>query len=213
MNPNNPTHVSSSCKSQAWFGLLSFTASRVGKLAACLMLGVAALSQSAISQPTPNGASSYGVAALADNPVAYWQLDDVGDPSSGTLPAVDYSASGLYSGTYGKDSLNYYNEVESPQPPDAGGFYAGFYDYEGALQTVASKATSVITLPYLNLNTNTVTITMWINPAANEGTYTGLLMNRAVSGDAAGFGFGGSTQNGMAALGYTWNNKDRKSVV
>src|SRR5450756_1715104 len=38
MNPTNPTLVSSSRNPQARFRLLPFTASRVGKLAACLIL-------------------------------------------------------------------------------------------------------------------------------------------------------------------------------
>jgi hypothetical protein len=51
MNPKTPTLVSSSQNSQARSCLFPFTASRVGKLAACLILGVATLSQTARSAP------------------------------------------------------------------------------------------------------------------------------------------------------------------
>ena len=51
MNPNNSILVSSSRNPQARFRLFPFTASRVGKLAACLILGVATLSQTARSAP------------------------------------------------------------------------------------------------------------------------------------------------------------------
>jgi hypothetical protein len=72
-----------------------------------------------------------------------------------------------------------------------------------------------LTVPPLNLNTNTVTFTMWIyiDPVNNLITpYTGLFMNRN-GYDAAGIGFGGnSTTNdygvtgvSIAELGYTWN--------
>ena len=58
-------------------------------------------------------------------------------------------------------------------------------------------------MPALNLNTNTVTIAMWINPTAGIATYTGLLMNRTSAGDTEGFGFGGSRErrgHGRAGL-------------
>ena len=51
MNPNHPPLVSPPLNLQARFRLLPFTASRVGKLAACLLLGVATFSQTARSAP------------------------------------------------------------------------------------------------------------------------------------------------------------------
>ena len=64
-----------------------------------------------------------------------------------------------------------------------------------------------LTVPPLNLNTNTVTFTMWIYPkSATLPTSTGLFMNRN-GFDAAGIGFG-TTTNGLQTpcLSYTWNN-------
>jgi len=67
MNPKTPTLVSSSRNPQARFRLLPFTASRIGKLAACLILGVATLSQSARSQtPGPVGQWLTGSTNLTD---------------------------------------------------------------------------------------------------------------------------------------------------
>ena len=41
----------------------------------------------------------------------------------------------------------------------------------------------------------------------HSGCETGLFFNRtANSSDAAGFGFSGTTSNGLTSLGYTWNN-------
>jgi len=65
-------------------------------------------------------------------------------------------------------------------------------------------------VPPLNLNSRTVTFTMWIYPGADGiGASTGLLMNRNGS-DAAGLGFGSNLRtNGqgtvMAELGYAWS--------
>ncbi len=204
MNPNNPTQASASPNSQARSRLLPFPASRVGKLAACLILGVAALSQTARSAPggpypTPG---SYGAMVLSNNPVAFWQLNETNSPSSGTLQAFDYTGHG-YNGTYGTTAQNKYNGIVAPQAPP----YPGFATGQGALQMTASDANSVVTIPPLNLNSATVTFAMWIKPPATVGTYTGLLMNRTAAGDAEGFGFGGTQSNSttMAGLGYTWN--------
>ncbi len=66
-------------------------------------------------------------------------------------------------------------------------------------------------VPPLNLNTNTVTVTLWIYPNDPLGVIapsSGLLMNRNGS-DAAGVGFGGTLNaNLTAALGYTWNTNN-----
>ncbi len=193
MNPNNPRLAPSSRNSQARFRLLPFTASRVGKLAACLILGVAALSQSARSQPP-----SYAASALSNKPVAFWQLNE----ANGATQAKDSSPNGL-NGTYGVDAV--LGVFFAPYTP-----YLGFAINQTALLCTAGDLTSVATIPPLNLNTNAVTIAMWINPTAEVSTgFTGLLMTRTSGGDAAGFGFGGSSNSlGMVELGYTWNTNN-----
>jgi len=191
---NNPVPSASSRNSPARSRLLPFAASRAGQLAACLILGVVALSQSARSQ-------NYATAVLADNPLAFWQLNETNDPSAGGVIAYDSTANKL-NATYGTDSEDFFNGIFAPQPPT----YVGFPTGQGALEVTVDDINSAVTLPTLNLNTNTVTIAMWINPTNNISTFTGLLMDRTTS-DAAGFGFGGSTNaEGMAELGYTWND-------
>ena len=165
-------------------------------LAVSLAMGMAAFSQ------TAHSATSYATTALSDNPVAFWQLNETGDPSTGTLPAADSSGHGL-NGTYGTASQDGLYGILAPQA-DTG--YQGFAPGQGALGTQAGTATSPVTVPALNLNTNAVTIAMWINPNGGVSTFTGLFMNRTPGGDAEGFGFGGTQDaNGMAELGYTWN--------
>jgi hypothetical protein len=142
---------------------------------------------------------SYGAAALSNNPVAFWQLNEVDNPATGFLMAYDFTGNG-HIATYGAGSKNGFNSILAPQPPT----YPGFAVNQGALQTVAGQLNTPVAVPPLNLNTNAVTICMWINPSAGAATYTGLFMNRNGS-DTAGFGFGGNTSGGMAELGYTWN--------
>jgi hypothetical protein len=179
--------------------ILNAAGKRIGALVTCLILGVMLLPQSV------GAAITYTNTVLTNLPVAFWQLNDFNDASTGTAPAVDSSGNG-HNGTYGTTSLNGFNGITGPQGPT----YPGFPVNQSALQTASGDANSPISIPHLNLFTNAVTITMWINPNNVESTFTGLLMNRDTSGDAAGLGFGG-TQNGsgMAALGYTWNNNDQ----
>ena len=62
---------------------------------------------------------------------------------------------------------------------------------------------SYLTMPALNLNTNTVTITGWINPTGNQAGWAGIAFCRGGS-TCAGLHFGpGSIAN---ELRYTWNN-------
>src|SRR5262249_52949913 len=66
---------------------------------------------------------------------------------------------------------------------------------------------SWVSLPPLNINANTVTITMWIYPtrSPNQVGSTGLFMSRnRPAGDVCGLGFGGSG----TSLGYTWNTNN-----
>jgi hypothetical protein len=70
-----------------------------------------------------------------------------------------------------------------------------------AVQTTAAGSTpSWVTLPAINLNTNTVTFTAWIYPNVAHGDYNGLLTTRNGSTAAAGFHFTLDNQ-----IGYTWN--------
>jgi hypothetical protein len=148
---------------------------------------------------------SYGANALSNNPAAFWQLNETNDPATGFLMAYDFSGNG-HTGTYGAGSKNKFNGVLGPQPPT----YPGFAANQGALSTTAGNINTPVSVPPLNLNTNSVTITMWIKPVSGIGTYTGLFFNRNGS-DAAGFGFGGNTSGGMAELGYTWNTNNNNT--
>jgi hypothetical protein len=141
---------------------------------------------------------TYGALVLSNSPVAYWRLNETEDPSTGILPAYDASGNnldGLY-GVYAGD------DVAGPQSPAWPGFEAN----NTALETVNGIVNSYVTVPPLNLKTNTVTITMWINPTTPAPASGGLLVSRnSGNTDAAGLGFGGATNLSGANLGYWWN--------
>jgi hypothetical protein len=142
----------------------------------------------------PSG-TPYESAVVAANPVAYWRLNETGNPATNP-PAYDY-AGGL-AGIYESNALNGFNAIAGPQPPD----WTGFEPNNHALQSTTNTDQSWVTVPALNLNTNTVTFTLWLNPNGTQDPLTpGLFYTRQGSTSAAGIGYQTADQ-----LGYNWNN-------
>jgi hypothetical protein len=133
-------------------------------------------------------------AMMQANPVGYWRLNETNSTASGTLTAVDVT--GNYDGVYGSVAAD---GVAGPDP--ASGF-AGFESFNTAAQFTDGVANSFVTIPELDLNTNTVTLSAWIYPIGTPASYCGLVFCRP-DGDASGFNF---TTGGQ--LGYTWNQNN-----
>jgi len=125
---------------------------------------------------------------LSNLPVAYWRLNETNGSTTAVDPAGDHNATCGGAITLG---------VVGPRPPD----YLGFEVTNTAAQFVGNTTNSWITIPALNLNTNTVTITAWIYPLGSQAAYTGLLFCRSGS-TVAGMNFNSAGTD----LGYTWNN-------
>ncbi len=149
--------------------------------------------QSSLLSLAVNPYSAYPTAILAASPVGYWRLNETSNTASGTVVAVDVT--GNHNGIYGTNSAD-----GVPGPTPSAGF-PGFESTNTAAELTNGLAHSFITLPALNLNTNTVTITAWIYPKGTVSNYSSILMCRnAPNTDACGLDFrvGGE-------LGYVWN--------
>jgi alpha-galactosidase len=130
---------------------------------------------------------AYSLAVVSNSPYAYWRLNE----TNGTIAA---DSIGGYNGAYGSAvALG----VAGPRPPD----FLGFEITNTAAQFTNGAANSWITIPALNLNTNTVTVTAWIYPLGSQVAYAGLVFCRSGS-TVAGMNIDGTG----AGLGYTWNN-------
>ncbi len=66
-------------------------------------------------------------------------------------------------------------------------------------------ANAQVTVPAWNLNTNTVTITAWLNPSGSQALHAGVVFCRAGS-TIAGFYYSATTIGNDYTLGYNWNN-------
>ncbi len=135
-----------------------------------------------------NGAG-YAAEILADNPLGYWRLGEPADPAAVNLGSLGAAADGGYISPAVPG-------VAGPQAPD----FAGFEPDNHALDLPGYGG--YVTVPALNLNTNTVTITGWVKAAGPQVPSAEIVFNRWITTtaglvmDAAG-GFG---------LTYNWNN-------
>ena len=135
---------------------------------------------------------SYEAAVIAANPLAYYRLSETNDPSAGGVVAHDYW--GGHNGVYGVGAQNGFNNILGPVPP-----IFSFETNNAAISVGANITSAHVTAPFGSLSTNTVTMTMWIQPTGTFDSFAGLLVNRN-SGVGGGFGYTGGQ------LGYTWNN-------
>jgi len=149
-------------------------------------------------------AGSYAEKIVTSSPVAYWRLNETGDPSTNNSPA--YDSVGGFNAIYGPLAQNGYNGIVGPRPPA----FPSFESANTALQTVRNTATPIpypstyvswAVAPPLGLNTNTVTVCAWIYPTANQTANTAILSARGADVNTFGFYNGGYNY-----LGYTWNN-------
>jgi autotransporter-associated beta strand protein len=145
--------------------------------------------------------TNYEAAAVAAGPVALYMFEEIGDPSTNNTIAYDYE--GDLDGIYGVNSENAYNSIAGPRPTDG---FPGFEAANAAGLFQGFTTNSHVTIPALNLNTNTVTLAAWVKPgtpAANAG----IIFCRG-SGTVAGLDLTANVDgSGNRTLGYTWNNE------
>lgn len=128
------------------------------------------LNSSAFDSVSLTGSASPNPIPLAD-----WKLDE----TTGTT-ALD--SRGNFSGTYNNVVLGL--SGASPVTGTAVGF---------------NGASANIQVPALNLNSNVLTVTAWVNRNGNQNAWSGIFFERGSSADGLHFG----TAN---ELRYTWNN-------
>jgi len=147
-------------------------------------------------------ASSYAGAVLADGAIAYYSLNETGNPAAGGVTTYDYQ--GGFNGIYGTDTQNGYDGIAGPRAADG---FGEFPTNNWAVQIIPNDANGHVVVSPWNLNTNTVTLTCWIRPAWVEPSWAGLVFSRGADGTQAGLNFSGSTAaNGNRTLSYTWGD-------
>ena len=176
--------------------------------------------------PSSNGTTNmYAYCVYTNHPWAYWRFEETTNSLTNSMQAYDYSGHnfdatyGNSDGTSGDGCMDGGMSLATGQyGPGHNDNLSGFPTRNGCATMANGKNNGYLTVPPLNLNSTTVTFTMWIYINPNDNlipAYTGLLMNRNGS-DAAGIGFGGNvttndygvTGVSIAELGYTWNSNN-----
>ena len=165
----------------------------------------------ALTIQAPNG-EPYEAAVIAAKPLYFYEFNELVNASSGTALTYDYA--GEDSGIYGTNALNGYNDIAGPTA--ATGF-PGFAVTNTAVQFTPGNTFDNVSIssPW-NLNTNSLTITAWINPNSGaESVSQQIVFSRNLNANdtnaspVAGFGFGANLDaNNQPTLGYTWNDDD-----
>jgi hypothetical protein len=130
----------------------------------------------------------YSQVVLADAPVGYWRFDEPGDPPAVNLGSLGAAATGAY-------VYNASPGAAGPRPPD----YPGF-DPTNTAVSFDGVTGGYVSVPGPNLNTNTVTMTAWIN--ASGAQYEGMSLigtrsDQTVAGITVDIG-------GGLGLSYNW---------
>ncbi len=136
-----------------------------------------------ITTPFPNYASTYTNAVLLAGPVAFWRLNESSGPTAADVLTAHNGTcnAGLIFGTNG------------PGMPA----FPGFDSPNNAFQFPSNTSVSI---PALNLSTNTLTFVAWVKIQGVQATRAGILFDRDNIG-GWGLCFGSANNN----LGFTWN--------
>jgi hypothetical protein len=156
----------------------------------------------ALTIVAPNGAFETAVAAAG--PSHFYAFNDTGNPNTGTEVAYDYA--GADNGIYGANAANGSTPIYGPTSSSG---FPGFPANNYAVQFAGEDEPNNVTIqsPW-NLNTNSVTITAWINPATSyEPSSSPIVLNRGSGTDVEGLIY--NTSANLAPvydLGYNWND-------
>ena len=134
----------------------------------------------------------YRSQSLSTSPLAYWRLNE----ASG-VTAFDETRN--YNGT---DLGSLVLGIIGPVAPAFPGFEPNntAYQFDGT--------TASVSVPPLNLNTNTITVTAWVNCNGIEANRAGIFFWRDTPGNGWGLRFDAANN-----LGYTWNGSVYDSTL
>jgi hypothetical protein len=137
--------------------------------------------------------NNYKSTIIADSPAGYWRFSESGQPPAANLGTLGAAANGFY----------VYNASPNQTGPNPSSAPTAFPGFEGGNTACGFDGTSgSVSIPALNLNTNTITVTCWMYPNGSQQPVAGVFNNQGPTGSAGlQFSIGGGLM-----LGYNWNN-------
>jgi hypothetical protein len=158
--------------------------------------GTATSITSSVSLLAAPAHGSFAESVVTNQPLAFWRFNE----QPGSTYAMD-NAGGL-NGTYGAASGSGIPGMGSSSYPG----FPGFDSANDAFGVTPTLNNSWVTIPALNLNTNTVTFVAWVYLNDFQPNWAGILTSRH-NGTAAGFNFSGQSGK-QNELTYTWNENN-----
>jgi hypothetical protein len=143
-------------------------------------------------------ANGFAAVAVSYGPVAFWPLNDFGNPSDGN--AVAYDVAGGFNGVYGVNSQNGVDGILGPESPAYTGFPNPNYAFE-PFPAVPNSYVAIPASPTLPTSNTNVTMLAWVYPIGNQANAAGILFDRANGTTTAGIDISVGNQ-----FGYTWDN-------
>ena len=162
--------------------------------------GAVTSSVASVSLRTPTEPYETSLAALG--PYAFYQFNETANPATAPGGATAFDNANSFNGLYGTSAQNGSTGIVGPTP-SAG--WPGFSSGNVAFLAQSSMATSTVTLPALNLNTNAVTIAAWVYPNAPQSSMAGVVLSRGGT-TISGLNYTANNNGSDYSLGYTWNN-------
>jgi len=135
-------------------------------------------------------------------PYAFYQLNETANPATTVGGATVFDNANCLNGIYGVSAENGSDGIGGPT--SATGF-PGFTSGNTAFEPQNPTANSTVTVPSLNLNTNTVTIAAWINPNSSQLANAAVFFCRG-NATCAGLNYSPNYDGTDYSLGYTWNS-------
>jgi hypothetical protein len=137
--------------------------------------------------------------------VAYYPLNETGDPSTNNL--LTHDNVGAYNGVYGTNVSNGFGGVAGPRAADG---FPGFATNNTAASFTPYAPNQIscwIPLAPWNLNTDTATMLAWVNPADSQVSLGAVLFTGNTSGTTAGIQYYWTlNSSNNRDIGYVWQD-------
>ncbi len=152
-----------------------------------------------------DGQSAYELALIDARPIAYYRLNETGNPASGNLTADDNA--GGFNGIYGAEVINASGAIPGPSAADG---FPGFRVNNAAAMFTPDLPGAKIDVAPWNLNTDTLTMLAWIKPGDDQRHSAGIIFMVSTNKDIAGLHYylQRNPDAGFFSVGYNWKDED-----
>lgn len=166
-----------------------------------LTLGASTVASAASALTVLPFKSLYESVLLSAEPVAYYRLGETGSTAGGSL--IAYDNAGAFNGHYGAEVTT---GVAGPRSADG---FPGFAATNNATRFTPDLPGSRVDVAPWHLNTDTLTLTAWLNPAGEQKGSAGVIYTLSSNNAVAGlhYYYQPNAETSRTSIGYNWRNE------